>query len=130
MSGEPLDNLYDALALPPAALLNRRVAKSLLSERGDLSSADRRRVDTGLERLTWRATLKPAHAGVPAFNDDARDYAQIVVMTALLRPVAQVDRLGDSRLGKTSRGSAASPGRGRSPANAAHHAHARSSRPP
>jgi hypothetical protein len=91
----PLDILHDALALPASARVERRVAKSLLSERGALSTADRRRVDAGLERLFWRATLKPAHAGVPAFSDAARDYAEIVVMSAQLRPSAQADRLGE-----------------------------------
>ena len=94
-SVHPLETLYDALALPASARIERRVAKSLLSERGALSSVDRRRVDAGLERLTWRATLKPAHAGVPAFSDAARDYAQIVIMSAQLRPEAQVDRLSE-----------------------------------
>jgi hypothetical protein len=94
-NANPLDILCDAFALPASARIERRVAKSLLSERGALSSADRRRVDAGLERLTWRATLKPAHAGVPAFSDAVRDYALVVVMSAQLRPDAQADRLGE-----------------------------------
>nr|MBA3810915.1 DUF4391 domain-containing protein [Caulobacteraceae bacterium] len=87
------DALHDALVLPRAARVDRRVAKALLVERGGLSSADRRLIEAGLERLTWRATLKPATAGLRAFADEARDYAGIVVMAAAFRPGAKAARL-------------------------------------
>jgi hypothetical protein len=93
MTATPLDTLYEALALPAAARLDQRVAKSRLAEHGELSSADRKLIETGLERLTWRATLKPQNVGVAAFKDDERDYAQIVVTSAKLRPEAKAARL-------------------------------------
>lgn len=89
----PVAALFDALALPAAARVDRRVAKALLAERGELSAADRRIVEAGVERLDWRATLKPGTAGVPAHADEARDYAQLLVMTAVLRPDAAPARL-------------------------------------
>lgn len=89
------DRLYDALAIPAAARADRRVAKSTLVERGDLTSADRKAVEAGIERLTWQATVTPRTVGLPAFQDDARDYGQIVVMVAVLRSGAKADRLAE-----------------------------------
>lgn len=88
-----LDRLYAALDLPQAAAVERRVAKSLLAERGELSAADRRILETGLERLTWRATLRPSSAGLAPFEDETRGYREIVVMAAELRTDAKTDRL-------------------------------------
>lgn len=93
MTDSALEALLTALALPPAARVTQRVAKALLSERGALSTTDRRLVETGLERLTWRATLTPSSAALAAWRDDARDYSQIVVMEARTRPEAKLDRL-------------------------------------
>lgn len=90
MSIEVLDK---ALDIPPAARIDRRVAKSLLAERGELSSADRRLVEAGLERLSWRATLKPINVSLPAFHDAARDYAELVIMSAELRAGARAHRI-------------------------------------
>lgn len=96
MSGRPLDTLYEALAIPAAARVNTRVAKSMLAERGELTAADKRLVESGVERLTWRATLKSRNVGVAAFVDDHRDYAQIVIMSAAVRPDANVARLTET----------------------------------
>jgi hypothetical protein len=96
MSTGPLETLYEALAIPAGARLDQRVAKSLLAGRGELSAADKRHVEAGLERLIWRATLRPQNVGVAAFKDDQHDYAQIVVMSAALRPDAKAARLTET----------------------------------
>lgn len=88
-----LEVLYEALALPAACRVDRRVAKSLLVERGDLSSTDRRLAEAGIERLSWRATLNPGDVGLPAFVDETHEYEQVVVMAADLRPGAKPARL-------------------------------------
>jgi len=93
MTDRALDALLNALALPPAARVTQRVAKAMLVERGALSAADRRLIDTGLERLTWRATLTPSTSALSAWRDEVRDYAQIVVMEARTKPEAKLDRL-------------------------------------
>jgi hypothetical protein len=93
MTVDAMEMLFKALALPLSAQVNQRVAKALLGERGGLSSTDRRLVDQGVERLTWRATLKPASVGVEAFQDNGHDYSQIVVMVGHLRVDAKAARL-------------------------------------
>lgn len=92
MTGE-LDQVFQALALPTATAINKRVPKTVFNEQADLSTADKRLLDSGLDRLDWRATLRPASVGLSAYADELRAYPQIVVMSARLRPGAAGDRL-------------------------------------
>jgi len=88
-----LDQVLQALALPTATAINKRVPKTVFNEQADLSTADKRLLDSGLDRLDWRATLRPASVGLSAYADELRAYPQIVVMSARLRPGAAGDRL-------------------------------------
>jgi hypothetical protein len=92
MTGD-LDQVFQALALPAATAINKRVPKTVFNEQADLSAADKRLLDSGLDRLDWRATLRPASVGLTAYADELRAYPQIVVMSARLRPGAAGERL-------------------------------------
>jgi hypothetical protein len=82
-----------ALALPPDALVDRRVPKKLFMEQGAPTAADKRQIQDGIEEVMWVAALKPNNIGVPAFRDEAREYLEIAVITALLRSAAKSTRL-------------------------------------
>lgn len=88
-----VDRVLQALDLPAATAINRRVPKTVFNEQADLSAADKRLLDSGLERLDWRATLRPASVGLLAYEDEVRAYPQIVVMSARLRSGAGADGL-------------------------------------
>ena len=88
-----IDCLLEALALPPSARMERRVPKAMLAEHGAISVGDRKLVESGIERLRWRASLKPGTIGIPAFNDNARDYSEIAVLTLEVRDGANISRL-------------------------------------
>lgn len=88
-----IDTLFDALALPASACMERRVPKALLAEHGATGAGDRKLVEGGIERLRWRASLKPATIGVPAFADDMHDYREIAVLTLEVRDDANIARL-------------------------------------
>ncbi len=75
-----------ALDLPRAARVDQRVAKKLLVENGAVTAADKRRINDGIEELTWIAALKPTTIGVPAYRDDRREYLEIAVLALALRP--------------------------------------------
>lgn len=92
MTGD-LDQVLQALALPAATAINKRVPKTVFNEQAELSTADKRLLDSGLDRLDWRATLRPASVGLAAYADELRAYPQIVVMSARLRPGAAGERL-------------------------------------
>ncbi|WP_419828064.1 DUF4391 domain-containing protein [Sphingomonas sp.] len=88
-----IDTLFEALALPASARMERRVPKALLADHGATGAGDRKLVEGGIERLRWRASLKPATIGVPALADDARDYSEIAVLTLEARDGANTARL-------------------------------------
>lgn len=85
--------VIEALALPPGIRLDQRVPKKLLLEQGAPTAADKRAIQDGIEELNWVAALKPSNIGVPAYKDEQRDYLEIHVLTATLRPKAKAARL-------------------------------------
>lgn len=82
-----------ALELPRTARVDQRIAKKLLVENGAVTAADKRRINEGIEELTWVAALKPTTIGVPAYRDDVREYLEIAVLSLVLRPMAKPPRL-------------------------------------
>lgn len=82
-----------AMAIPPGALVEKRIPKTLLVQNGTPTAADRRRVQDGIDELTWVAALKPSTVGVQAFSDDVRAYTEIHVLTAALREKARSPRI-------------------------------------
>ena len=86
-------DLLTALVLPATASVNQRVPKSLLSENGASTAADRRLIKEGVERVQWHSALKPPTIGVPAFRDSDRDYQEIAAVSITIRPAANLARL-------------------------------------
>jgi len=87
------DDLITALELPAAARVDRRVPKALLTEHGAPTSADRRRIDDGIERVQWVAALKPGTVGVAVYRDEIREYLEVAVLHVVLRATAKPGRL-------------------------------------
>lgn len=85
--------LIEALTLPPDTRVDQRVPKKLLLEQGAPTPADKRHIQDGVEEVFWVAVLKPTNIGVPAYRDDTREYIEISVLTAGLRPQAKAGRL-------------------------------------
>jgi hypothetical protein len=88
-----LDAAYAALMLPESTWVGLRVPKSQLSAQGAVTSSDRRLIATGIEKLTWAASLKPATTGYSVHVDGARVYGEIAVLLAELRAPAHHLRL-------------------------------------
>lgn len=89
------DDLIAALELPPVALVNRRVPKTLLVQHGATTGADKRRINEGIEEVQWVATLKPTTIGVPALRDEVREYLEIAVLSVALRAEKKPERLAE-----------------------------------
>lgn len=87
--------LVDALALPQDARVDQRVPKKLLVENGAPTAADKRQINDGVEELLWIAALKPSNIGVPEYRDEMREYLEIAVLSATLRPEAKSARLSE-----------------------------------
>lgn len=88
-----IDELINALALPLDARVDQRVPKKLLLEQGAPTAADKRQIQNGIEETLWIAALKSTNIGVPDYRDAVREYLEIAVLTAVLRPAAKPTRL-------------------------------------
>jgi hypothetical protein len=85
--------VINALGIPPEALVEQRVPKKLLLDNGAPTAADKRQIQDGIEEITWVAALKPTNIGVPAFQDEVRQYQELAVLTVALRDAAKPLRL-------------------------------------
>ena len=77
-----------ALKLSSMTAPARRLPKDLLAQHGAANAADRRLIDSAIERLDWWATLSPSTVGVAAGADEERPVPaiQLVAMTARIEP--------------------------------------------
>lgn len=88
-----VEQVLQALALPPEAHVDAKVAKRLLADYGATTAADRRQVREAIDGARWRAALKPQTVGIPAHEDDDREYLEIAVITLSVRDGAKADRV-------------------------------------
>jgi hypothetical protein len=86
-------DLLAALDLPDAARVDRRVPKTLLTEHGAPTAADKRWINEGIEQVQWVAALKPTTVGVAEHRDETREYLEIAVLHLVLRATAKLARL-------------------------------------
>jgi hypothetical protein len=81
-----------ALALPPMNAPARRLPKDVLAQHGAANSADRKLIDSVIERLDWWATLSPATVGIAAGVNEERPVPaiQLLAMTARIEPTQRL----------------------------------------
>lgn len=91
MTITPAD-IRTALALPPMSAPARRLPKDVLAQHGAANSADRKLIDSVIERLDWWATLSPATVGIAAGVDEERPVPaiQLLAMTARVEPTQRL----------------------------------------
>ncbi len=90
-----LPRLVAALGFPERAAVNQRIPKKMLLETGAPTAADKRAITDGIDDIHWLAALKPVTVGVPAYQDEARDYLEIAVLSIKLRPEAKASRIAE-----------------------------------
>jgi hypothetical protein len=90
-----IDELVAAFDLPAASRVDRRIPKTILSERGASSAADRKLIDRSVERLDWLATLSPSTVGIAASDqaDQPAAEVQILGLTAKSQPTQRLFEL-------------------------------------
>lgn len=81
-----------ALALPPMNAPVRRLPKDVLAQHGAANAADRKLIDSAIERLDWWATLSPSTIGVATSTDEERPVPaiQLLAMTARIEPTQRL----------------------------------------
>lgn len=88
-----VDDLIQALGLPESTRLNQRVPKKLLAEQDVATPADRHQIQDGVDEVVWLAALKPHLIGVPAYEDEHRQYLELAVLHLTLKPGPKPGRL-------------------------------------
>lgn len=88
-----VNTVIQVLALPTDARVDQRVPKKLLLEQGSPTKADKRKIKEGIDALHWIAALKPGNVAVPVYRDETREYLELAVIHAVLRPKAKAVRL-------------------------------------
>lgn len=86
------DELVAAFRLPATAKVERRIPKTILSERGANSAADRKLIDRCVDRLDWVAALSPSTVGIVASDDPDRPAPEVQIL-ALMAKTDPVQRL-------------------------------------
>ncbi len=86
-------DVVDALDLPAAALVGKRVSKQILSSHAASTAADKKKIESDIEEVRWIASLKPTTVAVPVFEDDSRQYLEIAVVGVELRGTPSRQRL-------------------------------------
>jgi hypothetical protein len=87
------EDIIRAMDLPLDAHVDQRVPKKLLLESGAPTTADKRRINEGIEELRWIASLKPTTVGIAEYRDASREYLEIAVVQMTLRSSAKPGRL-------------------------------------
>nr|WP_272920702.1 DUF4391 domain-containing protein [Streptomyces sp. SID1328] len=86
-----------ALGLPDECWVDMRVPKTQLVEHGGFVTADRRRIQEGIESLRWVAAIKPTTVSIPSYEapDGTRRIPELQAMTLTLRPDASAGRVNE-----------------------------------
>lgn len=87
------ESVIEAFGFPDSCRVNQRIPKKLLVENGGVTAADKRRLSDRVGEITWAAVLKPDTVGIPAYRDEHREYIEISVIGASLRPGGSPARL-------------------------------------
>lgn len=87
------DDLFRHLGLPGEAIVDRKVPKSILSERAGATPKDRGLIKGEVESLRWLAVLKPGTIGVRAYSDEEREYTELSVLTLRARDAKRCAQL-------------------------------------
>lgn len=90
-----LPGLVAALGFPERAAVNQRIPKKMLVDTGVPTAADKRAITDGIDDIQWLAALKPVTVGIPAYQDEARDYLEIAILSINLRPEAKASRIAE-----------------------------------
>ncbi|MCC7172791.1 MAG: DUF4391 domain-containing protein [Planctomycetes bacterium] len=83
------------MGLPTAARVDQRVPKKFLLEHGNPNATDKKHIAEDVDALLWVAALKPEAIGVPATNDEVREYGEIAVLHVVLRSGTNATRIAE-----------------------------------
>ena len=89
------DAFYEQLALPEAGRLDKRIAKTMVLEHGQLTSSDKKILSGDVRKLTWKYTLKASTVQVLPYEDADREYPEVALVEAELGSRSRSSRIAE-----------------------------------
>ncbi|AHF05583.1 hypothetical protein MARPU_12450 [Marichromatium purpuratum 984] len=89
------DAFYAQLGLPDVGLIDKRIAKKMVLEHGQLTSADKKTLSSDVDKLTWKYTLKADTVQVLPYEDSDREYLEIDLIEADLSHRSRAPRIAE-----------------------------------
>jgi hypothetical protein len=77
---KPIENVWNAISFPEAALLGKRVPKKQFLESGELVASDKKLFRENVKNVYWEYTLKSSTCPVLPFRDNEREYLEVAVL--------------------------------------------------
>lgn len=87
--------MYDVLNVPASCIVDNVIYKKLFYENADLSAADKKLFSEGIEKITWRYSLKPDNCFVKPYKDAAREYGEVELIEVALTRQAGERRIAE-----------------------------------
>lgn len=78
-------NYNSILQIPARNLLEKRLTKAFFLKNFNLSSAEKKLVNTGIESMLWLASLKPSTSNIPACIEPDYKYEEIQIMVCTVK---------------------------------------------
>ncbi len=75
-----IENIWNAISFPEAALLGKRVPKKQFLESGELVASDKKLFRENVKNVYWEYTLKPSTCPVLPYRDNEREYLEVAVL--------------------------------------------------
>ena len=86
------DELIERLGFPKKSVVNRILAKNVISQSADLTSRENERLTTDIERIYILATMNEASTNIGAYHSEHYLYEEIVCLHVLLRSKEKVNQ--------------------------------------
>jgi len=90
-----IENVWNAIAFPEAALLGKRVPKKQFIEVGTLGSTDKNLFRENVQNVYWEYTLKPSTCPVLPYRDNEREYLEVAVLQVEMNSSKGLKRIAE-----------------------------------
>lgn len=81
-------NYNDIFQFPNRCLLNKRLTKVFFTKNFDLTSSEKKILNTHVTKMEWVASIKPSNSNIPKFENDLYVFDEIQLMTCKISSAA------------------------------------------
>lgn len=93
-----IENIWNTISFPEAALLGKRVPKKRFLESGGLVASDKKYFTENVKNVYWEYTLKPSTCPVLPYRDNQREYLEVAVLQVEIHSPENNKQSGHKRI--------------------------------